>query len=80
MKKRFLSAMMAAVLVMTMAGYTANAETSAQGETNVQQVTKNENGDLIAVTTAGGYEINLSDLAHQTGSDDDPVVYYNLCD
>ena len=31
---------------------------------------------MIAVTTVGGYEIELSDLAHQTGSDDAPIVYY----
>ncbi len=77
--KKFLSAMMAAALALTMAGYepTAHAEeTSAQEEINLQQVTRDENGNLVAVATAGGYEIKLSDLAHQTGSDDDPVVYY----
>lgn len=41
-----------------------------------QQPITDENGTLTAVATAGGYEIKLSDLAHQTGSDNDPVVYY----
>lgn len=90
MKKKFLSVLIASVLCLSVAGcgQTANTPTvdeePAQSETQstsptdsvVQQSITDEDGTLTAVTTAGGYEIKLSDLAHQTGSDNNPVVYY----
>ena len=90
MKKKFLSVLIASALLLSAAGcsQTANAPSFAEEttETDVQPVpaaasaaqqpTIDENGALTAVTTAGGYEIKLSDLVHQAGRDSDPVVYY----
>ena len=89
MKKNLLSVLIASILCIA-AGCSQTENTSSvdeepsQSETQPatstdsipQQPITDENGTLTAVTTAGGYEIKLSDLAHQTGSDNDPVVYY----
>lgn len=86
MKKRLLSVLIVSILCLSVAGCGQPANTPPVDEgpsqstpstdSTVQQPVTDENGTLTAVTTAGGYEIKLSDLAHQTGSDNDPVVYY----
>ncbi len=57
---------------------TASPETSGTTEA-VSSPDSSENTVVIdgpTITTAGGYEIALSALEHQTGSADDPVVYF----
>lgn len=46
-----------------------------EGSVTPEPVT-DSNGSLTAVTTAGGYEIPLTELAHQTGNETDSKVYY----
>ena len=41
-----------------------------------QENVTDSNGSLAAVTTAGGYEIPLTELAHQTGNEADSTVLY----
>ena len=90
MRKRFLSALIASVLCLSVTGCSQTANTppvdedsagtdtlpDSSTDSTVQPPITDEDVTLIAVTTAGGYEIKLSDLAHQTGGDNDPVVYY----
>ena len=90
MKKKLLSVLIASVLCLSVAGCGQTANTPTVGkepvpsetqptpstDSTVQSPVTDEDGTLTAVTTAGGYEIKLSDLAHQTGGDNDPVVYY----
>ena len=54
----------------------SNPQPTPPTGSTAQPPATDEKGALTAVTTAGGYEIKLSDLAHQTDSDNDPVVYY----
>ena len=54
----------------------AEPELNQSSEPTAQQTNTGESGDLAAVTTAGSYEIKLSELAHQTSGGNNPVVYY----
>lgn len=52
------------------------ASSSDTVEITAQEPVTDSNGSLTAVTTVGGYEIPLMELAHQTGNDTDSKVYY----
>ncbi len=84
-RRSFMNAAFSSAAALGLAACGAKAAASSSGtepehiqstESTVQQVNTSGSGDLAAVTTAGGYEIKLSELAHQTGSGNDPVVYY----
>lgn len=84
MKKKVLSAFIASALLVSLAGCSQAADAPsvteepimAQTDASVQQPLTNDSGTPDAVTTAGDYEIKLSDLAHRTDSNSAPVVYY----
>lgn len=81
MKKRLVSSILAAMLIFSMCAcgrQSSQTESVEHGATDLeaQAPVLSEDGTLTAVTTAGGYEIALSDLEHETDEEQDPVVYF----
>ena len=82
-RRSFMNAAFSSAAALGLAACGAKAAASSSG-TEPEQTQPSEptaqqssaSGNLAAVTTAGGYEIKLSELAHQTGSGNGPVVYY----
>lgn len=85
MKKRNLLLLLSIIVVFSFTGCgqaggkssTDSAElSSVSEEATAQDPIIDSNGSLTAVITAGDYEIQLADLAHQTGNDADSKVFY----
>ena len=87
MKKRILSLLISTIVVISFAGCGQAGEksstdstvsSSGSEEVTAQEPVTDSNGTLTAVVTAGGYEIPLTELAHQTENDVDSKVFYTF--
>ena len=76
MNRKLLLLSMTALFSLTACGKSNENISSDLEEVVAQEPIIDSNGSLKAVITTGGYEISLADLAHQTGNDNDSLVYY----
>ncbi len=76
MNRKLLLLSMATLFSLTACGKSNENISSDIEEVVVQEPIIDSDGSLSAVVTAGGYEISLADLPHQSGNDNDSSVYY----